>query len=74
MYAIRSYYGIGLLFAQSVLFWLLGSLPLSGVTPSLTLPIIVFMGVHGEMPADGQDGDVDIVEFGEEAHVSYNFV
>lgn len=38
--------GIGLLFAQSVLFWLLGSLPISGITPSLILPIIVFMGVH----------------------------
>jgi len=38
--------GIGLLFVQSVLFWALGWLPLSGVTPSLSLPLIVFMGVH----------------------------
>jgi len=38
--------GLGLLFVQSVLFWLIGWLPLSGITPSLILPLIVFMGVH----------------------------
>lgn len=38
--------GIGLLFVQSVLFWMIGWLPWSGVTPSLILPLIVFMGVH----------------------------
>lgn len=38
--------GVGLLLVQSVLFWLLGWIPFSGFTPSLLLPIIVFMGVH----------------------------
>lgn len=38
--------GVGLLFMQSVLFWVTGWLPLPGLTPSLILPLIVFMGVH----------------------------
>lgn len=38
--------GIGLLFLQSVFFWLTGWIPLPGITPSLILPLIVFMGVH----------------------------
>ncbi len=38
--------GLGLLFFQSVLFWLIAWIPFSGVTPSLILPLIVFMGVH----------------------------
>ncbi len=38
--------GVGLLLLQSAAFWFLGSLPWSGFTPSLTLPLIVFMGTH----------------------------
>lgn len=38
--------GLGLLFIQSVMFWLIGWISVSGVTPSLILPLIVFMGVH----------------------------
>ena len=38
--------GLGLLFLQSVLFWVTGRIPLPGLTPSLILPLIVFMGVH----------------------------
>jgi len=38
--------GIGLLLVQSVVFWFLGFVPWSGFTPSLTLPLIVFMGTH----------------------------
>jgi rod shape-determining protein MreD len=38
--------GLGLLLMQSVLFWFIGFVPWSGFTPSLTLPLIVFMGTH----------------------------
>jgi len=38
--------GVGLLFLQSVFFWFTGWIPLPGITPSLILPLIVFMGVH----------------------------
>lgn len=38
--------GIGLLLLQSVLFWVTRWVPLPGITPSLILPLIVFMGVH----------------------------
>ncbi|HQF23559.1 MAG TPA: hypothetical protein PL065_08850, partial [Polyangiaceae bacterium] len=38
--------GLSLLFIQSSMFWLLGWVPVSGLTPSLILPLIVFMGVH----------------------------
>lgn len=38
--------GIGLLLLQSVFFWITGWIPLPGITPSLILPLIVFMGVH----------------------------
>ncbi len=38
--------GAGLLLLQSVIFWLIGWIPFSGITPSFTLPLIVFMGVH----------------------------
>ena len=38
--------GIVLLLVQSSLFWLLGWIPLSGISPSLILPLLVFMGVH----------------------------
>lgn len=42
--------GVGLLILQSNLFRLLGHLPalgrIPGITPSLLLPLIVFMGVH----------------------------
>lgn len=38
--------GLGLLLLQSVAFWFLGFVPWSGFTPSLTLPLIVFMGTH----------------------------
>jgi rod shape-determining protein MreD len=38
--------GIGLLLLQSVLFWVTRWIPLPGITPSLILPLIVFMGVH----------------------------
>lgn len=38
--------GLGLLIAQSQLYRLLGPLHIAGATPSLLLPLIVFMGVH----------------------------
>lgn len=38
--------GVGLLLVQSVAFWFLDFIPWSGFTPSLTLPLIVFMGTH----------------------------
>ncbi|EYF02054.1 Hypothetical protein CAP_7533 [Chondromyces apiculatus DSM 436] len=38
--------GIALLVVQSNLFRLIGKLDIPGVTPSLLLPLIVFMGVH----------------------------
>jgi rod shape-determining protein MreD len=38
--------GIGLLVVQSNLFRLIAKLQIPGVTPSLLLPLIVFMGVH----------------------------
>ena len=38
--------GIGLLIVQSNLFRLIGALHVAGITPSLLLPLIVFMGVH----------------------------
>jgi rod shape-determining protein MreD len=39
-------FGFFLLVAQSNLFWLIDRLHVSGATPSLLLPLIVFMGVH----------------------------
>lgn len=38
--------GVGLLIVQSLLFRLLGPLHIAGATPSLLLPLVVFMGVH----------------------------
>lgn len=38
--------GIGLLILQSLLYRLLGPLHIAGATPSLLLPLVVFMGVH----------------------------
>ncbi len=38
--------GLGLLIAQSLLYRMIGPLHLAGATPSLLLPLIVFMGVH----------------------------
>ncbi len=38
--------GVGLLILQGNLFRLLGPLHIAGATPSLLLPLIVFMGVH----------------------------
>ncbi|MBK8251458.1 MAG: hypothetical protein IPK82_02170 [Polyangiaceae bacterium] len=38
--------GIGLLIIQSNLFRLVGPLHIPGATPSLLLPLVVFMGVH----------------------------
>ncbi len=38
--------GLGLLIAQSLLYRVIGPLHLAGATPSLLLPLIVFMGVH----------------------------
>jgi len=38
--------GIGLLIVQSNLYRLVGPLHIAGATPSLLLPLIVFMGVH----------------------------
>lgn len=38
--------GLGLLLLQSVGFWIAGWIPWSGFTPSLALPLIVFMGTH----------------------------
>jgi len=38
--------GLGLLFLQSSLFRILGWIPLPGISPSLILPLLVFMGVH----------------------------
>jgi rod shape-determining protein MreD len=38
--------GIMLLIAQSNLFRLIGWLRIQGITPSLLLPLVVFMGVH----------------------------
>lgn len=38
--------GIGLLIVQSNLFRIIGRVHVAGITPSLLLPLIVFMGVH----------------------------
>lgn len=38
--------GIGLLVLQSVFHWVIGWIHIAGITPSFTLPLIVFMGVH----------------------------
>ncbi|MBI4950972.1 MAG: rod shape-determining protein MreD [Myxococcales bacterium] len=38
--------GLALILAQSNLFRLIGRLHIAGATPSLLLPLIVFMGVH----------------------------
>lgn len=38
--------GLGLILAQSNLFRMVGYLHVAGITPSLVLPLIVFMGVH----------------------------
>lgn len=38
--------GLALLIVQSNLFRLVGPLQIAGITPSLMLPLIVFMGVH----------------------------
>ena len=38
--------GLGLLIAQSLLYRVIGPLHLAGATPSLMLPLIVFMGVQ----------------------------
>ncbi len=38
--------GIGLLILQSNLYRLIGGFHIAGITPSLMLPLIVFMGVH----------------------------
>ena len=38
--------GLFLLVLQSNAFRLLSKLPFGGITPSLLLPLIVFMGVH----------------------------
>jgi rod shape-determining protein MreD len=45
--------GIALLIVQSNLFRLIGRLHIPGVTPSLLLPLIVFMGVHEYSMARG---------------------
>ena len=45
--------GIGLLIIQSNLFRLVGRLQISGATPSLLLPLVVFMGVHEYSMARG---------------------
>ncbi len=45
--------GIGLLIIQSNLYRLIGKLQISGVTPSLLLPLVVFMGVHEYSMARG---------------------
>ena len=45
--------GIGLLVLQANLFRLLGMLPIGGASPSLLLPLIVFMGVHEYSMARG---------------------
>lgn len=45
--------GVALLVAQSNLFRLIGALHISGATPSLLLPLIVFMGVHEYSMARG---------------------
>jgi rod shape-determining protein MreD len=38
--------GIGLILIQSNLFRLVGLVNIAGITPSLVLPLVVFMGVH----------------------------
>lgn len=38
--------GLALLIAQSNLYRVIGWIPIAGVTPSLLLPIVLFMGVH----------------------------
>lgn len=38
--------GIGLLILQSNLYRIIGGFHIAGITPSLMLPLIVFMGVH----------------------------
>ena len=38
--------GVALLIVQSLLYRVVGPLHIAGATPSLLLPLIVFMGVH----------------------------
>ncbi len=38
--------GLALIIVQSNLFWLMEHVNIAGITPSLLLPVIVFMGVH----------------------------
>lgn len=45
--------GIGLLILQSNLHRIIGGLHVAGITPSLMLPLIVFMGVHEYSMARG---------------------
>ena len=45
--------GLALLIVQSNLFRLIGRLHIPGVTPSLLLPLVVFMGVHEYSMARG---------------------
>ncbi|MEJ7730481.1 MAG: hypothetical protein WKG00_14825 [Polyangiaceae bacterium] len=45
--------GIGLLIVQSNLFRIIGRIHVAGITPSLLLPLIVFMGVHEYSMARG---------------------
>ena len=39
-------FGLGLLVLQSNLYRLIGRIDIPGITPSLLLPLVVFMGVH----------------------------
>jgi cell shape-determining protein MreD len=45
--------GVTLLVLQSMLYRLLGHVPVPGLTPSLLLPLVVFMGVHEYSVARG---------------------
>lgn len=45
--------GVTLLVLQSMLHRLLGHVPVPGITPSLLLPLVVFMGVHEYSVARG---------------------
>src|SRR5690242_19023749 len=45
--------GVGLLILQSNLYRIIGKLNVPGATPSLLLPLIVFMGVHEYSVARG---------------------
>ena len=46
-------FGFFLLVAQSNLFWIVDRIPVTGATPGLLLPLIVFMGVHEYSVARG---------------------